>query len=107
MFRDGAPQPEGEAKGSEEGASHGPESTPRELGDQNEQSEDDVQVPERHLLPHPGKPTPIEIAEREASGHVQYRSWCRSCVEARDGMEQQVWWTCLMEGRRGWQGPLE
>ena len=31
----------------------------------------------------PRTPTAKEVAEHEASGHVQYRSWCRHCVAAR------------------------
>ena len=31
----------------------------------------------------PGQPTPAEIDEHEASGHLPYRSWCRNCVAGR------------------------
>ena len=31
----------------------------------------------------PEDPTPAEIEEREATGHVQYRNWCRHCIAGR------------------------
>ena len=31
----------------------------------------------------PEDPTPAEIEEREATGHVQYRRWCRHCIAGR------------------------
>lgn len=43
----------------------------------------------RHrYLPHPGNPTSQELAQHRASGHVEYRSWCPSCVRARGLTEQ-------------------
>ena len=46
------------------------------------------EVASRRCLPHPGDPTAAEVYEHQASGHVQYRSWCSSCVKARGMMEQ-------------------
>ena len=34
-------------------------------------------------LKAPEEPTPAEIEEHEATGHVQYRTWCRHCVAGR------------------------
>ena len=31
----------------------------------------------------PEDPTPAEIEEHEATGHVQYRNWCRHCIAGR------------------------
>ena len=40
------------------------------------------------VLPDPGEPTPCQVEEHRASGHVPFRSWCRHCVEGRATGEQ-------------------
>ena len=40
------------------------------------------------VLPDPGDPTPCQVEEHRASGHVPFRSWCRHCVEGRATGEQ-------------------
>ena len=39
-------------------------------------------------LPDPGDPTPSQLEDHRANGHVPYRSWCRACVEGRSTGEQ-------------------
>ena len=45
-----------------------------------EKVKDEDEIQEQTYLPHPGDPSSQEVHEHQASGHVQYRSWCSSCV---------------------------
>ena len=33
--------------------------------------------------PDPGEPTPCQVEEHRANGHVPFRSWCKHCVAGR------------------------
>ena len=75
-------KPTEEAAGAEGGDDEGAERPDRGAEDES------LEVPERKCLPHPGDPSKKEIEEHEAEGHVRYRSWCTSCVQARGFMEE-------------------
>ena len=85
LFGDPVPASQEAAKGGGSEAVQAPEEALDDRASSQGEDDEDVQVPERRLLPRPGNPTPEEVAENEASGHVQYRACCRSCVEARRG----------------------
>ena len=59
----------------------------REAVDEHPEDIDGGAEPAR-VLPDPGEPTPCQVEEHRANGHVPFRSWCRHCVEGRATGEQ-------------------
>ena len=47
-----------------------------------ESPEQDEDAEEQRGLRTPATPTPEELADHVANGHLPYRSWCPDCVEA-------------------------
>ena len=45
--------------------------------------DDDHEGADARILPDPGEPTPSQVEDHRASGHIPYRAWCRECVEGR------------------------
>ena len=50
--------------------------------------DDDHEGADARILPDPGEPTPSQVEDHRASGHIPYRAWCRECVAGRGTGEQ-------------------
>ena len=73
--------------GAGQGNPEAPAGRPADVPEGDEMDESGEIAPPA-LVRAPGGPSRAEVAEHEATGHVQYRSWCRHCLAGR-GLGQQ------------------
>jgi hypothetical protein len=64
-----------------------------DVGEGNDDEKDnfdgqDCEGADARVLPDPGEPTPSQIEDHRAFGHIPYRSWCAECVKGRSTGEQ-------------------
>ena len=77
-----------EAREQQQDAEEIPEDVDQPDGGDEGDEPGDLVGAEARVLPDPGEPTPSQVEDHRACGHVPYRSWCDECVQGRATGEQ-------------------